>query len=66
MQILKRKDIKKLKIYINEFVISNRIDSKEDIAINFLRYLRKNKLKIEDGYLMNELFDLIEEKLNLK
>jgi hypothetical protein len=66
MKVLHRGDMGKLKICINEFVVSNKIHSKEDIPIEFLRYLRKNELKIEDGHLVNDLFDLIERKLNLQ
>jgi hypothetical protein len=66
MKILQRQDKGKLKICVNEFVVSSKINNKEDIPIEFLRYLRKNNLKIEDGHLVNDIFDLIEKKLNLQ
>ena len=37
--------------------------TKERIPIDFLIYLRKANIKIEDGVLSNELCDLIEKKL---
>lgn len=55
--------MKTLKMYINEFIVSCDIDSKENILSDFLTFLRKNEVKIEDGQLLNELYDLIEEKL---
>lgn len=63
MQVLHREDMKTLKMYINEFIVSGEIPSKESIPTNFLIYLRKNEVKIEDGQLLNELCDLIENKL---
>ncbi|HWQ73405.1 MAG TPA: hypothetical protein VN370_13930 [Desulfitobacteriaceae bacterium] len=65
MKVLHRGDMG-LEICINEFVVSNNINTKEDIPIEFLRYLRQNRLKIEDGHLVNDLFDLIEKKLNMQ
>lgn len=63
MQVVTREDLTTLKIVVNEFMLSNEIDSKENIPIGLLRYLRKTHMRIEDGVLLNELCDLIEKKL---
>jgi len=63
MQVLHREDMKTLKMYINEFIVSSEIDQKENFLSDFLIFLRKNEVKIEDGQLLNELYDLIEKKL---
>jgi hypothetical protein len=63
MQIVNREDEKAIKILVNEFMVVNKVDSKESIPIEFLKYLRKVNMKIEDGVLLNELWDLIEKKL---
>ena len=66
MQIITREDTKTIKLLINEFIITNEVSSKEDIPIEFLRYLRKENMKMEDSVLLNELWDLIEKKLYYK
>jgi len=63
MQVVNRQDVKTIKILINEFLVVNEVNSKESIPIEFLKYLRKVNMKIEDGVLLNELWDLIEKKL---
>ena len=63
MQIVNREDEKAIKILVNEFMVVNKVDSKESIPIEFLKYLRKVNMKIEDGVLLNELWDLIEKML---
>lgn len=63
VQVLSRKDMTILMTYINEFIIFFKNDSIERIPSDFLNFLRKNEVKIEDGELLNELCDLIEEKL---
>lgn len=63
MQIVIREDMGTITIVINEFIVANKVDSKESIPIEFLKYLRKANMKIEDGVLFNELCDLIEKKL---
>ena len=63
MQIVNREDKKAIKILVNEFLVVNEVNSKESIPIEFLKYLRKVNMKIEDGVLLNELWDLIEKKL---
>ncbi|HBW39132.1 hypothetical protein [Desulfosporosinus sp. BICA1-9] len=63
MQIVIREDRGTITIVINEFIVANKVDSKESIPIEFLKYLRKANMKIEDGVLFNELCDLIEKKL---
>jgi len=63
MQIVNREDEKTIKILINEFMVVNKVNSKESIPIEFLKYLRQVNMKIEDGVLLNELWDLIEKKL---
>ncbi|HBW38822.1 MAG: hypothetical protein VR66_15055 [Peptococcaceae bacterium BRH_c23] len=63
MQIVIREDIGTIKIVINEFIVANEVNSKESIPIEFLKYLRKANMKIEDSVLFNELCDLIEKKL---
>ncbi|KUO74453.1 MAG: hypothetical protein APF81_14580 [Desulfosporosinus sp. BRH_c37] len=64
MHILDQADLKSIQVLINELIISVDIRSKENIAIKFLDYLRKNLVNIEDWKLYNELCILIEEKLN--
>lgn len=63
MQVVKREDVESILILINEFLINNEVKSKENIPIEFLKYLRIQNMKIEDGTLFNELSDLIEKKL---
>ncbi|KJR44651.1 hypothetical protein UF75_4976 [Desulfosporosinus sp. I2] len=63
MQIVSREDIETITIVINEFIVANEVNSKESIPIEFLKYLRKVNMKIEDGILFNELCDSIEKKL---
>ena len=63
MQIVTREDMKTIKILINGFIVTNKVDSKENIPMEFLRYLRKENMKMEDSVLLNELWDLIEKKL---
>jgi hypothetical protein len=65
MQIISWKDDKIIKTLINEFLVSNQVKSNESIPIEFLKYLRTQNMKIEDGTLFNELTDLIESKLKL-
>ena len=50
---------------INEFIVSVEIETKENIAIELLNYLRKNLMKVQDGKLFNELCTMIEKKLNV-
>ncbi|SPF55939.1 conserved hypothetical protein [Candidatus Desulfosporosinus infrequens] len=57
MQVVNRQDVKTIKILINEFLVVNEVNSKESIPIEFLKYLRKVNMKIEDGVLLNELWD---------
>lgn len=57
MQIVIREDMGIITTVINEFIVSNKVDSKESIPIEFLKYLRKANMKIEDGVLFNELCD---------
>jgi len=64
MKIVIREDMGTITIVINEFIVGNKVDSKECIPTEFLKYLRKANMKIEDGVLFNELCDLIEKKLN--
>jgi len=54
MQIVIREDIGTIKIVINEFIVANEVNSKESIPIEFLKYLRKANMKIEDSVLFNE------------
>jgi hypothetical protein len=63
MQVITREDTETIKIIVNEFLMINGAESKENIPIEFLKYLRKSDKKIEDGVLFNELSDLIESKL---
>ena len=63
MQLVSREDIETITIVINEFIVANKVNSKESIPIEFLKYLRKVNMKIEDGVLFNELCDSIEKKL---
>ena len=63
MQIVIKEDIGTITIIINEFIVVNEVNSKESIPIEFLKYLRKVNMKIEDSVLFNELCDLIEKKL---
>jgi len=63
MEIVTRQDIKAVKVLVNEFIITNEVDSVENIPIEFLKYLRKANIKIEDSVLLNEIWDLIEKKL---
>ncbi|GAB6151362.1 hypothetical protein JCM17380_01120 [Desulfosporosinus burensis] len=63
MQIVIKEDIGTITIIINEFIVANEVNSKESIPIEFLKYLRKVNMKIEDSVLFNELCDLIEKKL---
>jgi len=44
-------------MYINEFTVSSEIDQKENFLSDFLIFLCKNEVKIEDGQLLNELYD---------
>ena len=63
MQIVSREDVEIITIVMNEFIVANEVNSKESIPIEFLKYLRKVNLKIQDGGLFNELCDSIEKKL---
>ena len=63
MQVVTREDAEAIKIIVNEFLVTNEVESKENIPIEFLKYLRKTDKKIEDGVLFNEFIDLIEKKL---
>lgn len=63
MRLLRRENLTTVLILINEFIVSSDILTKEDIPIEFLKYLRSNNFKIEDGALMNEIFDMIEDKI---
>ena len=66
MQVITWEDTETIKIIVNEFLVTNEVESKESIPIEFLKYLRKMDIKIEDGALFNELSDLIERKLENK
>lgn len=63
MIILTWDDTDKIKILINGFLVNNQLRSKESISIDFLNYLRQEDVKIEDGTLINEIYDQIEKKL---
>ena len=63
MQVITREDTETIKIIVNEFLMINGAESKENIPIEFLKYLRKTDKKIEDGALFNEISDMIEKKL---
>jgi len=64
MHILDETDFKSIQVLMNELIISVDIQSKENIAIKLLDYLRKNLVKLEDWKLYHELCTLIEKKLN--
>ena len=64
MHTLDQADFKAIQILTNELVISADIQTKENIAIQLLDYLRKNLVRIEDWKFCNELCTLIEKKLN--
>ena len=66
MQVITSEDAEAIKIIVNEFLVTNEVESKESIPIEFLKYLRLTDKKIEDGALFNELSDLIERKLENK
>ena len=66
MQVITKEDTEKIKIIVNEFLVTNEVEAKESIPIEFLKYLRKTDKKIEDGVLFNELCELIERKLENK
>lgn len=63
MHLLQRDDMPAINMLIHEFIVSSEIQSIESIPIKFLNYLRNNDLKIEDGALINELFDVIGNKI---
>ena len=65
MQVLSKEDIEQINILINEFTVSNQVNSKEDIPVEFLKFLREKDFKIQDGELLNELCILIEKKLGI-
>jgi hypothetical protein len=66
MQVITREDAETIKIIVNEFLMINGVGTKENIPIEFLKYLRSRDMKIEDGVLFNELCELIEKKLSDK
>ena len=65
MQILDEADLESIQVLINEFIVSVHVETKENIAIELLNYLRKNLMKVQDGKLFNELCTMIEKKLNV-
>lgn len=64
MRLIQRDDMPAINMLINEFIVSSEIASVESIPIKLLNYLRNNDLKIEDGVLINELFDIIRSKIS--
>jgi hypothetical protein len=66
MQVITREDAETIKIIVNELLMINGVGTKENIPIEFLKYLRSRDMKIEDGVLFNELCELIEKKLSDK
>ena len=62
MQILIKDDIDEINALVSEFLISVKVDLKEDIPVEFLKYLREKGFKIQDGELLNELCLMIEKK----
>lgn len=65
MRILDEADWESIQVIINEFIISVDIETKENIAIQLLGYLRKNLIEVQDGKLFNELCTMVEKKLNV-
>jgi hypothetical protein len=65
MRILDETDLESIQVLINEFIVSVEIETKENIAIGLLNYLRENLIKVQDGKLFNELCTMIEKKLNV-
>lgn len=63
MHLLLRENKQFIQILVNDFIGLNVVDSKESIPLEFLKFLRKADIKIEDGVLLNELWDLIEQKI---
>ncbi len=59
---LTRDEPDKIKILINDFLISDRFEANEDIMVAFLKFLQSQGDKIEDGALINEILDLIARK----
>lgn len=66
MQVITKEDAETIKIIVNEFLMINGVGTKENIPIEFLKYLRSRDMKIVDGVLFNELSELIEKKLSDK
>jgi len=66
MQVITKEDAETIKIIVNEFLMINGVGTKENIPIEFLKYLRSRDMKIVDGVLFNELCELIEKKLSDK
>lgn len=62
MKIITSENTEAIRILINEFIVTYKLNSKENIPIDFLKYLRETGLKIEDSRLFNELCDIIEQK----
>ena len=65
MQILSKDNIDEINVLVSEFLISVKVDLKEDIPVEFLKYLREKGYKIQDGELLNELCIIIERKYML-
>ncbi|HEY5584286.1 MAG TPA: hypothetical protein VIK78_07335 [Ruminiclostridium sp.] len=66
MQILNKEDMEQVNILINEFIVSNQVNSRESIPVEFLKFLRENNFKIQDGDLLNEVCVLIEKKIDIQ
>lgn len=63
-KILDKADSEGIQVLANEFIVSVNINSKENIPIELLNYLRKHLIEIQDGKLFNDLCHLLEKKYN--
>ncbi|AOY76733.1 hypothetical protein [Clostridium formicaceticum] len=52
-----------LKILANEFIVTVDIQSKDEVSMKLLKFLRDGEIKIEDAAIFHEICMIIEDKL---
>ncbi|AKL96152.1 hypothetical protein CACET_c27070 [Clostridium aceticum] len=52
-----------VKILANEFIVTVDIQSKDEVPMKLLKFLRDGEIKIEDAVIFHEICTIIENKL---
>lgn len=65
MMIITKENYNELLPVINEFIVAVKVDTRAQLPVELLKYLRSRDIKIGDGTLFDEICTTLEKKLFL-